>query len=237
LETKLKTDYIYNAYLKVGAEYLIIAATMVLALWINHPVAWVTAWVVVGLCQHGLLVIGHMAAHKLVDGNPRLIHFLGMGMMGIDWQKYRDFHFAHHRNLGRREADPEWILIKRYKSNQRPYRFITVVADLLCLHLNESVWLLGQMSTRMSILIYLLILSMALLLTGPIILLWPLSLMTWGQLLNRLRNRKEHDHLNLPGITLTQKEPSFIMKILLFPFDVWKHKEHHGKPVKDRRGD
>ena len=223
-------NMIKDTRLRIYVEYFSVVLVMTFAVTVNNPLAWVVAWVTVGIRQHALLCIGHMAAHRRVDCVSERAHFLTMGMMGIDWAAYRKFHFAHHAHLGDKQLDPEVVMVSRYKSFQKPYRYRTVVADLLGLHINESIYILQQMSTVRSVVTYVLILAAMLWAFGPVVMLWPLSLLTWGQLLNRLRNRTEHDHLNRPGVTLPDVKPNLFMRLFLYPHGVWKHENHHLLP-------
>lgn len=86
------------------AETITIA---VVAVWLNNPVAWVAAFLLMGRQHARFNILMHEAAHRLLFRNKRWNDFVGRWFLGypalapIDL--YRRGHMAHHR----REFGPE----------------------------------------------------------------------------------------------------------------------------------
>ena len=85
-------------------------AVVAAAVWLDHPVAWVAAFLLMGR-QFALLgILGHEAAHRLLFRNRRLNDGVGRWLLAYPsftaFELYRRSHFAHHRDeMGPDEPD------------------------------------------------------------------------------------------------------------------------------------
>lgn len=91
----------------IWAQIIGVAA---LAVWVNHPVGWVLAFVLMGRAHLLLNILGHEAAHRMMFANRRLNDWVGRWLVAypaftpIDL--YRRAHMAHHRDeFGPNEPD------------------------------------------------------------------------------------------------------------------------------------
>lgn len=84
-----------------------IGAAMLLCRWVDHPLAWVAAFLVVGLMQYHLSVLGHHALHKNLFSSPGLNEFVARfllhGPLGLPNEAMRRNHMKHHRYFEQEE--------------------------------------------------------------------------------------------------------------------------------------
>ena len=81
-----------------------------LAIWINHPVAWIVAFFLVGRSFALFAILAHEAAHRLLFSKKSVNDWVGRWLLGypafIPTDQYRRGHMAHHREeFGPREPD------------------------------------------------------------------------------------------------------------------------------------
>jgi fatty acid desaturase len=92
------------------ADWVILMGAIALAIHVDHPVSYVVALFLVGNRQHALGILGHDGAHRLVcrhrGWNDLLTNVLCFWPLWVDLERYRPFHFGHHRHTGGAE-DPE----------------------------------------------------------------------------------------------------------------------------------
>jgi fatty acid desaturase len=104
--TRLSTA---RSLLAIGQTFGLIAAAVVLAV-ATWPSAWMlVSIVVIGICQHGMFILAHEAAHYRLFANRRANDLVGraIGMAGgISMCTYRVTHRLHHNNLYT-EEDPD----------------------------------------------------------------------------------------------------------------------------------
>jgi fatty acid desaturase len=86
------------------------AATIGVAIWLSHPVAWVVAFVLMGPAFARFAIISHEGAHKLLFTNKRWNDFVGRWLLSypafVPFDGYRRGHFAHHKDeFGPNEPD------------------------------------------------------------------------------------------------------------------------------------
>jgi fatty acid desaturase len=98
-----------NAF-TVALLYVLTVGLIALAVWVNHPVVWVLAFLAMGPVIARFNILMHEAAHRLLFGNRKLNDFVGRWFLGypafapIDL--YRRGHMAHHREeFGPNEPD------------------------------------------------------------------------------------------------------------------------------------
>jgi fatty acid desaturase len=101
------------SYRNVGSVLLTWAqaiGTVWLAIWIDHPVAYVAAFLLMGPAHARFVSLGHEAAHRLLFTNKRANDFVGRWLVGypsfFPFDLYRRVHFAHHKDeFGPNEPD------------------------------------------------------------------------------------------------------------------------------------
>ena len=86
------------------------AATIAIAAWIGHPLAYVAAVVLMGPAFARFAILGHEAAHKLLFTNKRYNDAVGKWLLAypsfVPLDAYRRVHFAHHKEeFGPNEPD------------------------------------------------------------------------------------------------------------------------------------
>jgi fatty acid desaturase len=92
------------------AVYAQTIAIIAVAVWLDHPVAWVVAFVLMGRAHAQFAALMHEAAHRLLFRNRAVNDFVGRYLLG--WPSftptdlYRRGHMAHHREeFGPNEPD------------------------------------------------------------------------------------------------------------------------------------
>ncbi|MEL7210323.1 MAG: fatty acid desaturase, partial [Actinomycetota bacterium] len=80
------------------------------AVWLDHPVAWVVAFVLMGRSFALFAILGHEAAHRLLFSRRRWNDLVGRWLLSypafVPFDLYRRSHFAHHRDeMGPEEPD------------------------------------------------------------------------------------------------------------------------------------
>ncbi|MCB1005984.1 MAG: fatty acid desaturase, partial [Acidimicrobiales bacterium] len=88
-----------------------------LAVWIDHPLAWVAAFVLMGRSFALFAILAHEAAHRLLFSKRWANDFIGRWVLAypafVPFDAYRRSHFAHHRDeLG--PDEPDLALYARY---------------------------------------------------------------------------------------------------------------------------
>ena len=90
-------------------DSLIIALTYGFTILIG-PWAWWPAMLIIGSRQLAYGEIGHMATHRSIGlgkFGSKVMAWVTLGPLGIDPDRFRDFHMAHHRYVGHPQLDPE----------------------------------------------------------------------------------------------------------------------------------
>jgi fatty acid desaturase len=83
---------------------------LVLAIWLDHPVAWIAAFLLIGRANAQLAILAHESAHRLLFADRRANDFVGRWLLGypvfIPLDLYRRGHMNHHREeFGPNEPD------------------------------------------------------------------------------------------------------------------------------------
>ena len=90
-----------NAFL-VLALYAQTIGIIVAAIWLDHPVAWLVAFLLMGRAHAQFAALMHEAAHRLLFRNRRLNDWVGRWLLGFPAftpiDLYRRGHMAHHRD-------------------------------------------------------------------------------------------------------------------------------------------
>lgn len=210
--------YFYTDILLVSILFYL---AYISSLWLLWPIA-----ILIGIVQHALGEIGHLASHKEAGKYSTLLATIIFTSLGLDLEKYKRFHFAHHRYLGSNK-DPEVDIVRKFKNNwTEPYKLIDSFKDIIGLNIQESLYVMSKMATVRSLGIYVILLSCIVIYVNPLVLLWPLGAITGLLLAHRLRARTEHQHLTNPGITKPSIPPTWKTWWYL-PHGTWKHYAHH----------
>ena len=237
-------------YLVAHAWALIFLAMALFALWPN-PLSFLVALIVIGGRQLGLAILMHDAAHRLLFRNAALNDWTGAWLcgapVGAKLGAYRPYHLSHHRYT-QTEKDPDLALSAPFPISRQSF-WRKVRRDILGVtgyqrrkeQLRVAMGSQGTPSTRLRRLLLeekeFLLFNAAL--WGLLALigywwlyptLWLLPLLTWYQLISRIRNIAEHavvtdnmDPLRNTRTTLTNRW----MRLVLAPYWVNYHLEHH----------
>lgn len=212
--------------IRLLAEYAAIAALFAVAALFPNPLVLTGVVLLLGTRQHALGIIGHWAMHRII---PRWIMWASFIPIAIDPRVYWSSHSLHHWKLGNGDIDPEVKVVTKYKERWGKLNAKVLLLDLMGMHLDETVDILRMLVSQRSIIWYSALLVLALVVIGPLALLWPLAT---GSLLasHRIRAHFEHDHLNSPGISFYHAKPALWLRVLFLPHYAWKHAEHHANP-------
>ena len=236
-------------YLVLHAWISIFLAMALFVAWPN-PLTFLLAVVLIGGRQLGLAILMHDASHRLLFKNARLNDWIGFYVcgspVGASLALYRPYHLKHHR-LTQQKDDPDWGLSAPFPISKKSF-VRKMLRDVLGVtayqrrlegfryNMGEGttaerwgrLWRLdGHFVWANPVLLALLwaVGHPELFLT-----LWLLPLMTWYQVISRIRNIAEHavvpdndDPLRNTRTTLT----NLAMRAVLAPYWVNYHLEHH----------
>lgn len=229
----------------------IAAAAAVCVVWPN-PATWLLAVMVIGSRQLGLLILMHDAAHNALARTPWLNRVLAQALCAwptlADTHVYRAYHLQHHaRTL--RPDDPDIVLTGHYPITRASLRR-KLLRDLtgrtgyaqrkaqLKAALGEPGWPLRRQAAHYWRTLGPQTLANATLLgvaaasghTWVYFALWLVPLLTWQQLVLRVRNIAEHacvraadDPFGNARTTLANP----LERLLVAPYYVNYHLEHH----------
>ena len=236
----------------VAHAWGVIAASLWLVAHYPSPVVWLLAGIVIGSRQLGLLILMHDAAHGVLARSPWLNRLLGQLCCAwptfADTRTYRAYHLRHHAHTLQAE-DPDRGLTGHYPiarrslwrkcwrdisgqtgSTQRSLqaRAACGVAGSPCGQRMAGIWrALGpQCLTNLALALGLCLLGQGV----AYLLLWLLPLLTWQQLVLRLRNIAEHavvPDANDPFGNARTTRANWLARALVAPYWVNYHLEHH----------
>jgi fatty acid desaturase len=235
----------------VAHAWLLIAGAMALfATWPN-PLTFLVAVAVIGNRQLGLAILMHDASHRLLFASPRLNDWVGTWLcgapVGASLSAYRPYHLTHHRHT-QTERDPDLVLSAPFPITPQSFRR-KVVRDLLGVTgyqrrvvqfraaMGDSVGLRDRVSAiwraERSFLIAQAVLLGVLAALGQawlFLLLWVVPLLTWYQLVSRIRNIAEHAVVGPADDPLRNTRTTYagpLMRLFVAPYWVNYHLEHH----------
>lgn len=239
-----------GAYLVLHAWGVMALAMAFFVAWPN-PLSFIIAVVVIGGRQLGLAILMHDAAHRALFKNTRLNDALGAFLcgwpVGASLTLYRPYHLSHHRHTQQKE-DPDLILSAPFpiskssfwRKMRRDILGITGYQRRMAFFRME----MGDSPSRLQRIRNLIAAEKHFFLTNLAIFtvtatagvwwayfaLWLLPLLTWYQVISRIRNIAEHavvgnndDRLRNTRTTLTH----WGMRMVLAPYWVNYHLEHH----------
>jgi fatty acid desaturase len=233
-----------------------VLALVVFSLWSN-PVTFVLAIMLIGSRQLGLAILMHDSAHRALFKTSWLNEFAGTWICGnpilADMQTYRHYHLTHHR-FTQSDKDPDIVLSKPFPTTRASLarkfgRDLTGRTGLKQLGGQVALWLkmagdtdavaeagkqaqafkgggpMGAILANAAI-----FLVMAWLGAWWWFAFWLLPLMTWFQLVLRIRNIAEHALTEFSddpfqNVRTTLADP--VTTLFLAPYWVNYHLEHH----------
>lgn len=235
----------------VTHAWLTIAAAMALFVHWPNPLTFLIAMVLIGGRQLGLAILMHDAAHRALFKSTRLNDTVGAFLcgwpLGASLTLYRPYHLSHHRHTQQKE-DPDLALsapfpITRQSFWRKMRRDILGITGYqrrmeffrMEMGNDPSRWQRWKNLWRAEKPFFLtnLVLFGITALAGvwwAYFVLWLLPLLTWYQVISRIRNIAEHavvgdndDRLRNTRTTLTH----WGMRMVVAPYWVNYHLEHH----------
>lgn len=231
--------------------WAVIAAAMALAVAWPGPLTYLVAVAIIGNRQLGLAILMHDASHRLLFANAMLNDQVGRWLcgapVGASLSLYRPYHLAHHRHT-QTAQDPDIVLSAPFPITRQSFRR-KVVRDMLGitgvqrrlaqfrhgagnasgpLAAARAIWLAER-----EFLLSNAILAAALTLAGHGWLypaLWIVPLLTWYQLVSRIRNIAEHAVVGAADDPLRNTRTTYagpLMRLFVAPYWVNYHLEHH----------
>ncbi len=233
----------WRFFLRLGADWLALAAGFAFFAWQPNVFGFLAASVVIGFAQHGIAVLGHEAVHFRICQSRFFNEWIGrvfcMFPVGLTVSSYRDFHFPHHRDpFG--PGDPEVPLRQALGANFRPpftlrrgftlwalsflgfsvKEMVTFAAMMPFGKLSERLWLLAFWGATLAFAWH----------TGTLLFagLWVFSLSTTYFSMLRIQGWYEH---GLEGQATNRYSLPNPLYRLLVPHNIWVHYEHHKYPA------
>ena len=198
--------------------------------------------VVIGISQHALFILGHDGVHYSMARNRTLSEWITrlfcLFPLGMTVSSYREFHFAHHRDV-KGATDPEVPILREIGINWQPP--FTLSRGLLlwgasffgyCL---RDQWVIlknmpaGNRKEKLYLLCFSIVLVGIAIKTQYLLLLglWQFSLFTGHLSTFRIETWYEH---SLKGVKTNRYEiPNPVFRLLV-PHNIWVHYEHHKYP-------
>lgn len=217
-------------------------ATVGVAVWLDNPLVWVAAFLLMGPVHARFAIIAHEAAHKLLFTNKRANDLVGRWLLAypalVPFDVYRRSHFAHHREeFGPNE--PDLNLYEGYPITRRSF-----ARKLRRDAVGISGWknlrgLLRALRGRSSRPVALRILAGQLVVLAPLVLigrpelylfLWLAPWMTVWRVINRLRAIAEHGGMTASKdrrLTTHHVRQTWPARFALVPFNTGWHLAHH----------
>ena len=235
----------------VTHAWLTIAAAMALFVHWPNPLTFVVAIVLIGGRQLGLAILMHDAAHRALFKSTRLNDVVGAFLcgwpVGASLALYRPYHLSHHRHTQQKD-DPDLVLsapfpITRQSFWRKMRRDILGITgyqrrmEFFRMEMGDDPSAWQRWKNLWHAEKYFLLSNLAIFgataLAGvwwAYFALWLLPLLTWYQVISRIRNIAEHavvcdndDRLRNTRTTLTH----WGMRMVVAPYWVNYHLEHH----------
>ena len=239
-----------GAYLVLHAWGVIALSMAFFVAWPN-PLSFIVAVVIIGGRQLGLAILMHDAAHRALFKNTRLNDMLGAFLcgwpVGASLTLYRPYHLSHHRHTQQAE-DPDLILSAPFPITKQSFwrkmrRDILGVTgyqrrmEFFRMEMGHDPSRLQRWKNLFQAEKYFALTNLAILFITAAagfwwayFALWLLPLLTWYQVISRIRNIAEHavvgnndDRLRNTRTTMAH----WGMRMVLAPYWVNYHLEHH----------
>lgn len=235
LRTLSVKSNIMGAWLVLHAWGVIFGAMIMFVCWPN-PFTYLLAVMIIGTRQLGLAVLMHDAAHGILFADRRLNDWVGNWLLaypvGASLSVYRPRHLSHHRHT-QQGADPDLSLSAPFPVSRKSLwrKFFRDLAGQTAYQLRREQFRRGvalRGGLIANVVLFALLAATGYWWLYPV--LWLLPLVTWFQLVTRIRNIAEHavvpdndDPLRNTRTTLASPfERAFIA-----PYWVNYHLEHH----------
>lgn len=237
-------------YLVIHA-WVVIGASMALFISLPNVLTFIIAFVVIGGRQLGLAILMHDASHRLLFKSKWLNDIIGGYLcgdfIGADISLYRPYHLSHHQNT-QQENDPDLSLSQAFPISKKSFKrklirdffgitgyyrrlfqFKTAFDKKECPQPGFKTLLVREKRFFISNLC-LFVLLVLLKVWWAYFILWVLPLLTWYQLISRIRNIAEHAVVGDKDDPLRNTRTTYanlLIRILWSPYWVNYHLEHH----------
>ncbi|MDD9731572.1 fatty acid desaturase family protein [Mameliella sp. AT18] len=247
---------LWGAVLLLHCWALILGALGVF-LWWPNALTFVLAVMVIGSRQLGLAILMHEAAHNALFKSRKLNEFAGVWLCGApilaDLASYRHYHLMHHRHT-QTEKDPDLRLSKPFPTTRASLRR-KLIRDITgqtgikqrAAQVMFALRLVGETegvsSQDLAQAFHGPVLTRALVANGVLfavfwalggwwlwVALWLLPLLTWFQMVLRIRNIAEHGAVEFSEDPLRNTRTTLagpLERLFLAPYWVNYHLEHH----------
>jgi fatty acid desaturase len=230
--------------LAVGSAYAQTIGVVALAVWLDNPVAWVAAFVLMGRAHAQFAALMHEAAHRLLFRNRRANDWVGRWLLGFPsftpTDLYRRGHMAHHRReFG--PDEPDIPLYRGYPITRASFRR-KLVRDAT----GQTGWKLFRgllrgvraedpavrSQARGIVVAQVVLLALFWAVGHPwlYLLLWFLPYLTVWRVINRLRSIAEHGGMHASTDrreTTHSVRQSWLPRFFLVPNHIGWHLAHH----------
>ncbi|MBI1238893.1 MAG: fatty acid desaturase [Alphaproteobacteria bacterium] len=236
----------------VAHAWGVIAAAIALVAWLPNPVTYLLAVMVIGSRQLGLAILMHDGAHGVLAKTPWLNHLLSQWFCAFpvftETYAYRAYHLTHHART-QQDDDPDLELSAPFPISRDSFRR-KIIRDItgqtgfkqrraqFRAALGKPDWPLERRIETFGKKLGRPLLVNAIIL-GVMIqagvwwaypLLWIVPLLTWHQVVTRVRNIAEHAVVpdnNDPFRNARTTTANWLERAFLAPYWVNYHVEHH----------
>ncbi len=237
--------------------WALILGALALFLWWPNVLTFLLALMVIGSRQLGLAILMHEAAHNALFKSRRLNAFAGVWLCGApilaDLASYRHYHLMHHRHT-QTEKDPDLRLSKPFPTTRASLRR-KLIRDITgqtgikqrAAQVMFALRLVGETegvsSQDLAQAFHGPVLTRALVANAVLFAvfwalggwwlwfaLWLLPLLTWFQMVLRIRNIAEHGAVDFSEDPLRNTRTTLVgplERLFLAPYWVNYHLEHH----------
>ena len=240
---------IYGTYLVFHAWAVMIMAASMVA-WMPNPATVLLAAMIIGSRQLGLAILMHEGAHGGLHRSPGLNHHLAQWFCAwpilADVDVYRQYHLQHHTNT-LSEDDPDIVLTGHYPISraslkrkllrdltgqsgyaQRKFQFLNALQSTSALSRWQHFW--QELGPAMIVNALLFSMCLALGVWWLYFACWVLPLLTWYQVVLRVRNIAEHAVVrgcDDPFGSARTTYANWLERVFVCPYWVNYHLEHH----------
>lgn len=235
----------------VAHAWIVIFGSMAVVAAFPNPLTYIAAIAIIGARQLGLAILMHDGAHGILTRHLKLNNFLSQWLcaypMLAETGAYRRYHLKHHAHTQQPE-DPDLILSAPFPITRKSFRR-KMIRDLTGqtgyqqrkaqivnawgkadLSFAQHVAHYGQKLGRATA--FQLGLFALLALAGHwtfFFTLWLLPMLTWQQVITRIRNIAEHAMVdaNDPFRNARTTQTNFLERVFIAPYWVNYHVEHH----------
>ena len=218
------------------------AATIGIAAWIAHPVAYLVAFLLMGPAYVRFAILGHEAAHRLLFSKKRWNDVVGKWLLSypafVPFEGYRHSHFAHHKEeFGPNEPDLNlyngypitrdsfWRKMRRDSLGKSGW---TNLKGLFKATRSPTAGPIARRIVGAQLVLFAIFLAIG----RPelYLFLWLAPWMTVWRVLNRLRAIAEHGGMTRSKdrrLTTHHVEQHLLARFVLVPFNTGWHLAHH----------